>query len=64
MPYLMKYKFLLWGMGQTYLKRRALLDYEIIKGNIECIAFCARDIMVNKIDKIPVISKHNVNTNH
>lgn len=53
-------KVLLWGAGDMYLKRRQLLQFEIYKGNIECVAICSRDHYANYIDGLKVISAEEI----
>ena len=51
---------MLWGAGYIYLERRALLEYELLKGNIECVAFCVRDKVAGQIEGVPVIDPEEI----
>ena len=54
-----KKKILVWGVKEDYESTYNLLQYEVLKGNIEIVALCCRkhDITQKTLDGLQLISK-------
>ena len=49
------YKCLIWGIGKGYNNNYNKIQLEILKKNIEIVAFVSRDIVSSKLDGYDVV---------
>lgn len=53
-------KILIWGIGNRYNELKNIIDFEVLKGNIEIVAMVSRDKYANYVDGKKVIDKNEI----
>lgn len=56
------YKCLIWGIGKGYNNNYNKIQLEILKKNIEIVAFVSRDIVSSKLDGYDVVDKEEISS--